>query len=61
VELPDDDMKMSKRLRSVDYINILCCDIHVCYINCAFIDYNKNNTTTCFYLVQVVLGFIIDV
>jgi len=61
VELPGVDMKMSKTLRSIDYINRHCCDIHLCYINCAFVDYNKNSRTTCFDLAQVILRFIIDV
>jgi hypothetical protein len=61
VVLLDDDMKMSKHVRSIDYIKRHCCAIYFCGINFAYVDYHKSNITTCFDLAQVILRFIIDV
>ena len=45
MELPDDDMEMSKHVDVyIYYIKRYCCDIFFCDINCAFDGYNKNNS-----------------
>ena len=44
MELPDDDVKMLKHNRSIDYIKRHCGDIYFCGINCAFVGYNKNGS-----------------